>query len=82
VGAQQTTRKAGRKKSGRSPEANEGNLDQAIELTETQVQTRVGDVRFLSEARAALSDIRKLYGLDAPKDADASEFRREALIAQ
>jgi hypothetical protein len=51
-------------------------------LTETQVETRAGDVRFLAEARAALADIRKLYGLDAPKGAGAPEPGPEAFVVR
>ena len=42
------------------------------ELTRTDVQSRVGDPRYLTEAREALADLRKLYGLDAPKSLDSS----------
>jgi hypothetical protein len=35
------------------------------DVTATEVSARVGDVRFLTEARAALADLRKLFGLDA-----------------
>jgi hypothetical protein len=42
------------------------------DLTRTDVQSRVGDPRFLAQAREALADIRKLYGLDAPKSGDGS----------
>jgi hypothetical protein len=34
--------------------------------TETQVQLRVGDVRYLTQAREALADLRKLYGIGVP----------------
>jgi hypothetical protein len=37
-----------RKKAGRSQDAQDAGLDQAIELTETQIETRVGEVRFLT----------------------------------
>jgi DNA-binding CsgD family transcriptional regulator len=37
------------------------------DLTRTEVQSRVGDPRFLTEAREALADLRKLYGLNATK---------------
>lgn len=36
-----------------------------IELTRTEVQSRVGGPRFLTEAREALANLRKLYGLNA-----------------
>lgn len=36
------------------------------EVEENRVQTQNADPRFLGEARAALGDIRKLLGLDAP----------------
>ncbi|HJU27910.1 MAG TPA: hypothetical protein VJ718_02005 [Candidatus Binataceae bacterium] len=71
-----------RKKAGRAAGAGEAGLDQAIELTETQIETQVGDVRFLAEAGAALADIRKLYGLDASKGAGAPELEVEALVVQ
>lgn len=35
-------------------------------LSEKQVETQVGDVRYLTEARGALTDIRKIYGIGAP----------------
>jgi len=35
------------------------------ELSESQVQTQAGDPRFLAQARGALADIRKIYGLGA-----------------
>jgi hypothetical protein len=35
------------------------------DFTERQIQMRIGDVRYLAEARAALADLRKLYGLDS-----------------
>ena len=43
------------------------------DLTRTEVESRVGDPRFLAQAREALADIRKLYGLDAPKSGDGFE---------
>jgi DNA-binding CsgD family transcriptional regulator len=42
------------------------------DLTRTDVQSRVGDPRFLAEAREALADLRKLYGLDAPKPGEST----------
>lgn len=45
---------------------------EAMDVTETEVSARVGDVRFLSEARAALADLRKLFGLDAATKSGAS----------
>jgi len=42
------------------------------DLTRTEVHSRVGDPRFLTEAREALADLRKLYGLDVPKSQDSS----------
>ncbi|MGO9798728.1 MAG: hypothetical protein ACLPQ0_04630 [Candidatus Binatus sp.] len=47
--------------------------DGRTDLTRTQVESRVGDPRYLTEAREALADIRKLYGLDAPKSGDGVE---------
>jgi DNA-binding CsgD family transcriptional regulator len=44
-----------------------GRSDGRTDLTRTEVQSRVGDPRYLTEAREALADLRKLYGLDAPK---------------
>ncbi len=44
--------------------------DGRTDLTRTEVESRVGDPRFLTEAREALADLRKLYGLDAPKSQD------------
>ncbi len=42
------------------------------DLTRTEVESRVGDPRFLTEARQALADMRKLYGLDAPESQGGS----------
>jgi DNA-binding CsgD family transcriptional regulator len=39
----------------------------SVEQVETEIEMQVGDVRFLAEARAALADLRRLFGLDAPK---------------
>ena len=44
-----------------------GRRKEPVETTQTEVELRIGDVRFLAEARAALADLRKLYGLDATK---------------
>jgi transposase len=44
-----------------------GDVDGLIERTVTRTSDgRCGDPRFLAEIRAALSDIRKIWGLDAP----------------
>jgi hypothetical protein len=40
-----------------------GNRD---EFVEGHLQSQVGDIRYLTEARAALADLRKLYGLNVP----------------
>lgn len=53
----------------------------AIEAIETEVEFRVGDVRFLAEARAALADLRKLWGLDAAKAAGDEENAQSTLYS-
>jgi hypothetical protein len=45
------------------------------DLTERQVQMRVGDVRYLTQARAALAEIRKLYGIGAPYENFAERWK-------
>lgn len=37
------------------------------------VESRVGDPRFLTGAREALADLRKMHGLDAPKTGTSLE---------
>jgi len=68
-----------RKESGRAGDSRSGERrgnsrggGDRTELTRTDVQSRVGDPRYLTEAREALADLRKLYGLDAPKSGDGS----------
>jgi DNA-binding CsgD family transcriptional regulator len=58
-----------RKESGR-PGPGNSRRGARTDLTRTDVQSRVGDPRYLTEAREALADLRKLYGLDAPKSGD------------
>lgn len=48
-----------------------------FEQTDTRLTTQVGDVRYLDRARAALADIRKLYGLNAPANAPGDPSQRE-----
>lgn len=64
-----------RKQTGRSggPRSGDSHGAALTNLTRTDVQSRVGDPRFLTEAREALADIRKLYGLDAPKSGTSLE---------
>jgi hypothetical protein len=51
------------RKYGGMPLADDGNH---VDPIERQVQSRAGDVRFLTAAIRALDDIRKIYGLGAP----------------
>lgn len=44
-----------------------GGEEGTIDITKTSVERRDGDPRFLAEARAALADLRDIYGLNAPK---------------
>jgi hypothetical protein len=46
----------------------------SVEQVDTVVELQVGDVRFLAEARAALADLRRLFGLDAPKALASNGF--------
>jgi hypothetical protein len=55
----------------RNGESGGGRGSSRTDLTRTEVESRVGDPRFLAEAREALADLRKLYGLDAPKSGDS-----------
>lgn len=50
-----------------------GRSGNRTDLTRTEVESRVGDPRFLAQAREALADIRKLYALNAPKSGDGFE---------
>jgi len=52
----------------------EGRAGQSNEHVETQVESQVGDPRYLAEARAALADLRKLYGLNAPAKSSDGAF--------
>jgi predicted XRE-type DNA-binding protein len=49
-----------------------GGEGQADEVTTQQVSEQCGDVRFLTEVRAALADIRKIWGVDAPQKHEVS----------
>jgi hypothetical protein len=53
-----------------------GSIDGAshADRTETQVRMRVGDVRYLAQAREALADLRKLYGIGAPYENCGGNF--------
>ena len=53
----------------------EGGTDEAQTIAEVTVESRYGDARYLSEARAALADLRKLWGLDAPQKVDIRATR-------
>jgi DNA-binding CsgD family transcriptional regulator len=48
----------------------EGGTDESQTIAEVTVESTYGDARYLSEARAALADLRKLWGLDAPQKVD------------
>ena len=41
-----------------------------IWLAEVTVENRHGDPRYLEVARKALADVRKVWGLDAPREID------------
>jgi predicted transcriptional regulator len=58
-----TTRRRQRKTHGRS-----GGSDATI--AEVTVENRHGDPRYLEVARKALADVRKVWGLDAPREID------------
>jgi DNA-binding CsgD family transcriptional regulator len=63
-----------RKETGRSGTSHSDSGNGArTDLNRTDVQSRVGDPRFLAEAREALADLRKLYGLDAPKSGESNQ---------
>jgi DNA-binding CsgD family transcriptional regulator len=71
--ARRVRKESGQPGSLRSAESRRGRRNGSggrMDLTRTDVQSRVGDPRFLTEAREALADLRKLYGLDAPKSGD------------
>lgn len=55
-----------------------GGEDGEIDIKKTTVERRDGDPRFLAEARAALADLRDIYGLNAPKKPDESAGDRNA----
>lgn len=44
--------------------------DEPQTIAEVTVESSYGDARYLAEARAALADLRKLWGLDAPQKVD------------
>jgi hypothetical protein len=72
--ARRVRKETGHPSSSRADDSRSGERSRArTDLTRTEVQSRVGDPRFLTEARQALADIRKLYGLDAPKLGNAFE---------
>jgi hypothetical protein len=47
-----------------------GGDSEESEVVRTTVEEQVGDPRYLAEMRAALADIRDLYGLNVPKQVD------------
>ncbi len=49
--------------------------DDAQTVAEVTVESQYGDPRYLAEARAALADLRKLWGLDAPQKLDVRATR-------
>lgn len=51
------------------------------ETTTTERRYQVGDPRFLEQARGALSDIRGIWGADAPKKAEVSGPNGSPLVA-
>ena len=72
--ARRVRKETGRSGNSRSGDSRNGDRNGAYtDLTRTEVQSRVGDPRFLTEAREALADLRKLYGLDAPKSPNGFE---------
>jgi hypothetical protein len=52
-----------------------GDTDEPQTIAEVTVESQHGDPRYLAEARAALADLRKLWGLDAPQKLDVSATR-------
>jgi hypothetical protein len=53
----------------------EGGTDEAQTIAEVTIESTYGDPRYLAEARAALTDLRKLWGLDAPQKLDVRATR-------
>jgi DNA-binding CsgD family transcriptional regulator len=70
--ARRVRKETGRPGSSRNGDPRTGENGPRTDLTRTDVQSRVGDPRFLAEVREALADLRKLYGLDAANSGDGS----------
>jgi len=55
-----------RRRSAAPSRSNSPNSESSVQV-ETQAEWKHGDVHFLEAARAALADLRKLYGLDVTR---------------